>query len=372
MVRPVMIPNSNEIARNLLSKQSRIFFAILLISWYIFGLAKLSNKTKAKEDSNIEEKRNTKITQGTAHFGGNVIECESDRNVSNSVVYLGENDSKTSDTFGPKCALLFFGLPRLFRLVVFPSIERYILPFNSHCDIFIHTYNVTTISTVRSGEKNGTISPSDTYLLTNNTFIESMGSFFSQRNLSEFRPYHSQDWGKCCENVDNLIKQWHSIEGVWKLMERHGHKMKSKDPNYHATDHYYERVGLFRSDVVYLSPINISHGDAVVPEFLWPEAVAKHKEDDFVNDRMFYGKYDYAKVWATERFLFAKEYLKKPDDIQGETFLKALLTKRKVPFEKRDICFWRARAGGKVKVDCKAPNCIEKVMLEILTQLKEV
>jgi hypothetical protein len=41
------------------------------------------------------------------------------------------------------CALLFFGLPRGFGDIVYPSIEEHILNANPTCQIFIHSYNVT-------------------------------------------------------------------------------------------------------------------------------------------------------------------------------------------------------------------------------------
>ena len=88
--------------------------------------------------------------------------------------------------------------------------------------------------------------------------------------------------------MDNMIKQWHSIERVWGAMERSGTR--------------YERVGLFRLDVRYKDPIDIGHGAAMVPAF--------HSElPRWVNDRMFFGEYRYARQWATGRFPHAAAYV---------------------------------------------------------------
>lgn len=47
--------------------------------------------------------------------------------------------------------------------------------------------------------------------------------------------------------VDNIVKMWHSIEQVWNLMEQHAQQA-------HIT---YDRVAMLRSDVVYMTPIDI-------------------------------------------------------------------------------------------------------------------
>jgi len=53
------------------------------------------------------------------------------------------------------CAVLFFGVPRLFRLVAFSSNQKYILDVNAECDVFVHTYNVTKLcSSICGGRGN--------------------------------------------------------------------------------------------------------------------------------------------------------------------------------------------------------------------------
>jgi hypothetical protein len=101
------------------------------------------------------------------------------------------------------------------------------------------------------------------------------------------------------ETVDNIIRMWHSIQAAWLLMERYatGHNLQ------------YTRVAMLRSDVMYVTPMDIypldndSHGKtdagadlenryAVVPAF------SKYP----VNDRMIYGPHAAVKIWAAERF----------------------------------------------------------------------
>lgn len=47
--------------------------------------------------------------------------------------------------------------------------------------------------------------------------------------------------------VDNIVKMWHSIEQAWNLMEAHAERENVR----------YKRVAMLRSDVVYMTPIDI-------------------------------------------------------------------------------------------------------------------
>ena len=145
--------------------------------------------------------------------------------------------------------------------------------------------------------------------------------------------------------MDNMVKQWHSIEQVWNLMEEAENKL-----NIH-----YERVGLFRSDVLYANPIDIMDGndDAVTPMFASSRA----------NDRMFYGSYENARIWATIRFPSVECYRpsKKKYGLHSEQFMKdQILASMNTRVVKKDICFFRVRATGLVMSDdcrsCQVPH----------------
>jgi hypothetical protein len=85
---------------------------------------------------------------------------------------------------------------------------------------------------------------------------------------------------------------WHSIEAAWKLMKENefAHKIR------------YHRVAMLRSDLVYMTPIDIftkangkrdeENDVVVIPSF------AKYP----VNDRLVYGPAEAVKVWASQRF----------------------------------------------------------------------
>jgi hypothetical protein len=52
---------------------------------------------------------------------------------------------------------------------------------------------------------------------------------------------------------DNLIRQWHSVEAGFRLMEQHAQQNNIN----------YTRVAMLRNDVMYLTPIDIMKLDNV-------------------------------------------------------------------------------------------------------------
>ena len=101
----------------------------------------------------------------------------------------------------------------------------------------------------------------------------------------------------------------------------------------------YDRVGLFRLDVVYLNAINI--GDAN-EKAVTPRALGTGE----MNDRMFYGSRSNANVWATQRFDNVERYVQKYEELWSEGFLRFLF--RNIRVKQRHICFKRIRADGRV------------------------
>ena len=112
-------------------------------------------------------------------------------------------------------------------------------------------------------------------------------------------------------SMDNMIRQWHSIEQVWFKMEAYEANIRH--------GRLYERVGLFRSDVYYTHPISICNNatattnnisstnekqDAVIPSMMYESILWGG-----FNERLFYGKRKYAKHWATKRFSSVNSYI---------------------------------------------------------------
>uniref|UniRef100_A0A7S1FQT1 Uncharacterized protein n=1 Tax=Corethron hystrix TaxID=216773 RepID=A0A7S1FQT1_9STRA len=254
-----------------------------------------------------------------------------------------------------KCALLFFGLPKEFKNIVLPSIQKYILDVNPKCDIYAHAFDVkNAISNDRNGEDSTSkLKPDEIFLLTENVLMTTPEKFGKEVNTDDYLKYFPHKYsggGRWVypTSLENLLKQWYSIKSVWGLMEDSVKKKTKKGKP------YYSKVGLFRTDVLYSTPIDINDGDAVIPAFA--------NGDGFRNDRMFYGLYGYAKVWATNRYPSVKKYMKtdwgKTHCLHSERFMNKLI--EDIPWETRPICFQRVRAGGvlnkmrnSAKTDCE-------------------
>jgi hypothetical protein len=251
------------------------------------------------------------------------------------LVTAGVKKSKNAYNGPPpfqSCAILLFGLPRSFKRYVLPSIIRNVMIPNLKygCDYYMHYYQVDREGSSRSGH-GGTIDADDVFLLkgameqiyNNSDLLHRVGvpanrthlvprmsfsrdtndTFWEKRSelVHKYRTTRGKD-GKYLyfpqnevnyvypSTMDNIVKQWHSIDAVWRDMD------SSKGGR------VYDRVAMIRNDVVYITPLDVyqmSHAGLdfnneymIIPNWAnWP-----------VNDRMISGPYDAVKVWATERF----------------------------------------------------------------------
>jgi hypothetical protein len=280
-------------------------------------------------------------------------------------VNLTASHEKHSQPKERRCALLFFGLPRSYEQLVLPSLVKNVLLPNIQCDVYAHTIMRTEEPSGRSG-KGGSIDPNALFLLEKrvhelhnkssspNVVIstETEEEFWRVRNatIDMYRTKKGADgkllyypWNKTSfdENtVNNVVKQWHSIEAVWMLMEREAETLQLQ----------YDLIGMFRSDVFFATPIDItgnmtsaSHiSEAIYPGF------ALHP----VNDRMFFGQYHAVRIWASERFrrvVSDVHRIRPGSGIHPENFLNDVLfpaireNGHKVKADP-NICFFRVRA----------------------------
>ena len=286
-------------------------------------------------------------------------------------------DSTLSGT--EKCAICFFGLPRSFKLLVLPSIVKNVLIPNvgNNCDIFMHYYHVEQETGGRSGH-GGTLNPNDVYLLPQELRrVSTQYSNFTkqfQPHISIINDTEQDFWKKRGEqltkyrqtkgpdgkylyfpwmaksftyptSIDNIVKQWHSIDSVFHTMVRTGQTLNRN----------YTRVAMLRNDVVYVTPFDIYKTDcsssydrenryAVVPN--WARFP--------INDRMIYGPFAAVQVWATERFSRLEDHVLTYEPGYGmhsERFLNhsifPAIRNLGIPvIANPDICFFRARADG--------------------------
>jgi len=147
--------------------------------------------------------------------------------------------------------------------------------------------------------------------------------------------------------LDNIVKQWHSINSVFNEMEATCWQHNIR----------YKRVAMLRLDVFYATPVDIyklnhetldsSNQYAVIPAF------GKHP----VNDRLIYGPYRAVKIWATERFTRIEDHVltyERGYGMHSERFLNhsilpaiERITGTRVR-ENPDVCFMRVRPNGAV------------------------
>jgi hypothetical protein len=291
------------------------------------------------------------------------------------------------------CAVLFFGLPRSYKRYVLPSIIRNVIVPNLqyNCDYYAHYYQVEGEEASRSGHA-GKINADDILLLktaiqqihnetasngtqgisrlesvpqvsfisdTNASFWEARGNLVEKYRTTKrndgnylYYPYKEQNY-MYPTTMDNIVKQWHSIDAVWKKMEQSAIELNKA----------YSRVTMLRSDVIYLNTVDVFriHSKATdtdneyltIPDWAgWP-----------INDRMVSGPFDAVKVWATERFSRLDRYVRTNVvaragyGMHPEKFLNGEIlphiTKNlgyKLDLNKR-FCFVRVRADGGIWID---------------------
>ncbi len=293
-----------------------------------------------------------------------------------------------------RCAMLFFGLPRAYDTMVLPSITQNVLIPNArhNCDVFVHYYYMTAEPAGRKN-KGGVMDPTSIFKLADAVRLiarnypssrrqpkrvphvafthDTDDSFWHVRNrtVHKYRtakdangnylyfPYKAVSY-VYPSSLDNIAKQWHSIESVWNLMERF---MRQGMANY-------TRVALLRNDVMFVTPIDIYRTSlddpeddvqgryAIIPPFgLYP-----------VNDRLVYGPYRAVKIWATKRFEYIEDHVRKMPwgpgyGMHSELFLqKSILAAMERDAGVNvtmnpDICFFRTRADNTAMIsDCDA------------------
>ncbi|CAB9510071.1 expressed unknown protein [Seminavis robusta] len=284
-----------------------------------------------------------------------------------------------------RCAINFFGLPRSFESMVLPSMTRNVFRRNARfgCDYFIHYYHREEESSGRAGQ-GGTINPDEVLLMkqrilnaaknakstpnrhpavifvkdTEEEFWEKRGKLVEKYRTTTasdgnylYYPWKAKTY-HYPESLDNIVKQWHSIQSVWEAMEEY--TRLTGQPKY-------DRVAMMRLDVLYALPVDIFKTDKGSVDRQNKYAVSPGFAKYPVNDRLFYGPYDAVKIWATERFSRLDDHVHNYEPgwgMHSERFLESAIftaiEKTGIPMtENPDICVMRVRADQSVWMnDC--------------------
>ena len=352
--------------------------------WLVFLLATSSflNFVQYHAVFDFEQKETNTAKLGLDHF-----KTYQDKNTLNRGNW-SEEVERIPDQH--RCAFCFFGLPRSYRVMVLPSIVQNILIPNAryNCDIFVHYFDQEEEQAGRMN-RGGTIDSTEIFLLENAAkdiaskyhpvagnspqrpsphvgFTSDTEAQFLQkrgRALQKFHntvgpdgkpvyyPWNRPEWTK--SSLDNVVKQWHSIQSSFELMEDYAN-------NANVT---YNRVGMFRSDSMYLTPINIAMLDRNFVDSENHYAVVGPFGRHPVNDRMVYGPYEAVKIWSTKRFDLIEERANdkrhEGNVMHSEEFLHGSIFPaiESLGFEKHvneDICFIRTRADNSAIIsDCE-------------------
>mmetsp|Transcript_44528 Transcript_44528/g.107860 ORF Transcript_44528/g.107860 Transcript_44528/m.107860 type:complete len:580 (+) Transcript_44528:174-1913(+) len=223
------------------------------------------------------------------------------------------------------CAILLFGLPRAFKQYVLPSfIENVVKPnLRYQCDYYMHYYADKVEGRSRSGH-GGQINPDDVWLLPqaihdvvrNTTDTSSSGTlpivslvndtnttFWETRHdeLMKFRntkildddgnlTYKYFPWKEPTyvwpDTLDNMVRQWHSIERVWDHMMSVVEQRKNKKPKMVG----YDRVAMMRNDVVYIAPIDIYKIPPTASSRPTPASATSSTKDESIRRAAFGGE----------------------------------------------------------------------------------
>ena len=311
---------------------------------------------------------------------------------------LGERTSRPRTSKVPgeqRCAINLFGLPRAFQSLVLPSLLKNVIQTNQqyNCDYFVHYYFLQEEVGGRSGS-GGKIDPNEIKQLeqavrqvaansgnskkrtpTVAFAFDTEQQFWKEytpltekiRNTKDpegnylYFPYKAVTY-KYPTTTDNIVKMWHSIQRSYRLMEQYEKKLNVK----------YTRVAMLRSDVVYVTPVDMyfvnqtlpkdtDNRVAVIPGF------GKHP----VSDRLIYGPREAVHIWATQRFPRLDEHVQMiynstqhhgfgmhSERFVGLTLLPLIQQTTDVTIYEHDtLCFFRARPDETVWVkDCHSAS----------------
>lgn len=232
-----------------------------------------------------------------------------------------------------KVAIIFFGLTRNLKNT-FRSIRQYVfIPLASqkiNYDIYLHTYNLSSITNLRSHEYDIPLDNDEWKMLSPYKYIiENQDEVDTKLRLDEFCKFKNpwpEDHSK--NSMKNLLRQLNSLKKAWKLIEN--------EPEYDA-------YIILRPDLYYMSPIitknlkfPVQNLDMYIPQW--------GKTRDGENDRFCVTSKSGAFVYMN-RIEHIFEYAK-IDAPNSHRFLKAILDKCEIKRFPLNVKAVRIRADG--------------------------
>jgi len=237
-------------------------------------------------------------------------------------------------------AVCFFGLTRSLPHT-YASIQRNLLSrivqqgFNY--DLFLHTYNLTSLNNPRTNEINVPLDPNAWQMLEPlRASVDDPAVADARYNLTYFSSFGNA-WPEdpSYRTLRNLLHQQYSIQSCFNLITQY---ISESGKHYSylmfaRPDVMYHRPGLPQLDVLPLT------NETIAVKFI---------------DRFAIGRFFPVKVW-TERMASADELLRRPNaTLHSETLVLHHLRRCKIRhFELDNFCFFRVRANGVNWPDCR-------------------
>jgi hypothetical protein len=265
--------------------------------------------------------------------------------------------SSVSSSPSPRVAICFFGLTRSLQYTRYNLYAHILDLLKQHeisYDIYVHTYDLVTVSNARSKEENVTLDANEwkllypyRHLIDNEEQIEkTVVEHFLPIFLSAHGdPYHEKPPHK---TMRNTIKQFYSLQRVTELW--------TETIDRQIQD--YQAVLYLRPDLWYFNDLNVAHLQIAMGAALSASSNASFSSPSpshFIyipnfhswggaNDRFAFGPPHVMKVYGS-RLIGAANYSQiKP--VHPETYLSDLLHSHHIVTRATNLLFERVRANG--------------------------
>lgn len=227
----------------------------------------------------------------------------------------------------PKVAICFYGLPRAFNLTLPSIVNRIIEPLRvmAHVSIYIHTYNVTTLTNDRSAEYNTSIRPTDALQLLPNTFILEDENQVLGMLPAQFCMKHGDPWNNQYRSFRNFMAQLHSLRRLSELISQNR----------------YDAVVFARIDLYYFTPIDAVQVLRAAAHTVY---VPHFHNWNGTNDRFAFGKQNVMITYALRQLSIERYCV--IFEAHAERYLLWYLLNNNITIKRTPMMFSRIRGNG--------------------------
>lgn len=233
-------------------------------------------------------------------------------------------------TARPTVALCFFGLPRSFNTTLPSIVQRLVEPLRSatNLSLFVHTYNISRVTNLRSGEFNAPIRVADVLQLAPDILEIANERDVLNALPGNFCRRHGDPWQNGYRSFQNYMCQLHSLRRLSDIV---------------LAARAFDFVLFARLDVYYFTALDVVQllnavdGSVYVPHF--------HNFGG-VNDRFAFGRRDPMLLYGTRQLSIATYC----DTFQAhaEKYLRWFLQRNRIAIRRTPMLFGRVRGSGEL------------------------